>query len=52
VETETLKSHVGGSVAREHLLAMLSGFLGVLSLSLVAIGLYGVMAYSVNAADR
>src|SRR2546430_1508188 len=48
VETETLKAHVDGSLAREHLLAMLSGFLGMLSLLLVAIGLYGVMAYSVT----
>jgi predicted permease len=47
VETETLRSHVDGSLARERLLAMLSGFLGVLSMVLVAIGLYGVMAYSV-----
>jgi putative ABC transport system permease protein len=30
------------------LLALLSGFLGMLSLLLVAIGLYGVMAYSVT----
>ena len=43
VETETLKAHVDGSLAREHLLAMLSGFLGMLSLLLVAIGLYGVI---------
>jgi ABC-type antimicrobial peptide transport system permease subunit len=47
VETETLKSYIEGSLARERLLAMLSGFLGTLSLLLVAIGLYGVMAYSV-----
>src|SRR5262249_28080241 len=47
VETETLESYVHGSIARERLLAMLSGFLGTLSLLLVAIGLYGVMAYSV-----
>ena len=48
VETETLKAHVDGSLARERLLAMLSGFLGTLSLLLAAIGLYGVMAYSVT----
>jgi putative ABC transport system permease protein len=47
IETETLKSHVDGSLARERLLAMLSGFLGTLSLLLAAIGLYGVMAYAV-----
>jgi len=48
VDVETLKSHVDGSITRERLLALLSGFLGTLSLLLVAIGLYGVMAYSVT----
>jgi predicted permease len=47
VETETLQTHVEASFARERLLAVLSGFLGTLSLLLVAVGLYGVMAYSV-----
>jgi putative ABC transport system permease protein len=47
VETETLQTYVDGSITRERLLAMLSGFFGVISLLLVAIGLYGVMAYSV-----
>jgi ABC-type antimicrobial peptide transport system permease subunit len=48
VESETLETHVNNSIARERLLALLSGFLGMLSLLLVAIGLYGVMAYSVT----
>ena len=48
VESETLGAHVDSSIARERLLALLSGFLGMLSLLLVAIGLYGVMAYSVT----
>lgn len=48
VDAETLQAHVDGSLTRERLLAMLSGFLGALSLLLVAIGLYGVMAYSVT----
>jgi predicted permease len=48
VEVETLQSHVDGSLTRERLLAMLSGFFGGVSLLLVAIGLYGVMAYSVT----
>jgi len=48
VDVETLKSYVDGSITRERLLALLSGILGALSLLLVAIGLYGVMAYSVT----
>jgi ABC-type antimicrobial peptide transport system permease subunit len=48
VETEALQAHVDSSITRERLLALLSGFLGILSLLLVAIGLYGVMAYSVT----
>jgi predicted permease len=48
VDWETLETHVNTSIARERLLALLSGFLGALSLLLVAIGLYGVMAYSVT----
>jgi putative ABC transport system permease protein len=48
VDTETLETHVNSSITRERLLALLSGFLGVLSLLLVAIGLYGLMAYSVT----
>jgi len=48
VETESLKSHVDGSLTRDRLLAVLSGGLGALSLLLVAIGLYGVLAYSVT----
>jgi putative ABC transport system permease protein len=47
VDTETLETHVNSSITRERLLALLSGFFGMLSLLLVAIGLYGVMAYSV-----
>jgi predicted permease len=48
VETESLKSHLDGSLTRDRLLAVLSGGLGALSLLLVAIGLYGVLAYSVT----
>jgi len=46
-EIEALETHVAGSFTRERLLATLSGFLGGLSVLLVAIGLYGVMAWSV-----
>jgi predicted permease len=46
-EFRTLAMQVDESLNRERLLATLSGFFGVLSLLLAAIGLYGVMSYSV-----
>jgi len=48
VEMETLDAHVAKSISRDRLLAALSSVFGVLSLLLVAIGLHGVMAYSVT----
>ncbi|HEX5045912.1 MAG TPA: FtsX-like permease family protein [Gammaproteobacteria bacterium] len=46
---EPLESQVAGSLARDRpLLAFLSGLLGAVSLLLVAIGFYGLMAYSVT----
>ena len=47
VDVVTLESHIDGSLARDRLLALLSGALGAISLLLVAIGLYGVLAGSV-----
>jgi ABC-type antimicrobial peptide transport system permease subunit len=39
---------IGASVAQERLVAMLSGFFGVLALLLAGLGLYGVTSYTVS----
>lgn len=43
----TLERHVDASIVQERLLATLSGFFGALAALLAALGLYGIMAYSV-----
>jgi predicted permease len=43
----SLSRQVSDSLAQEQLLAMLSGFFGLLALFLAGLGLYGVAAYSV-----
>jgi predicted permease len=47
LEFKTLAAQVDESLARERLLATLSGFFGALALLLAMIGLYGVMSYNV-----
>ncbi len=47
LQFKTLAVQVDESLARERLLATLSGFFGALALLLAMIGLYGVMSYNV-----
>lgn len=44
----TLSAKVDESIARERLLAALAGLFGAIALLLAAIGLYGIMSYSVT----
>jgi predicted permease len=44
---KTFERQLNESLAQDRLVAMLSGFLGMLAALLAAIGLYGVMAYAV-----
>ncbi len=48
VELKTLDEDLGANVLQERLIASLSAFFGSLALVLAALGLYGVMSYSVT----
>ncbi len=50
--THTLEEAVDNSIGRERMLAALCSFFGLLSLGLAAMGLYGVMAYTVAQRTR
>jgi len=47
ISFQVLETEIHNSLQRERLMAMLSGFFGVLALVLASVGLYGVLSYNV-----
>lgn len=46
-DVRTLEEHLSRTILRERIMGTLSGFFGALSLLLVSVGIYGVMAFQV-----
>jgi predicted permease len=52
LRVRTMDEYLNEALARERLIAFLSGFFGILALGLASVGLYGVMAYAVTRRTR
>jgi predicted permease len=52
LRVRTMDEYLNDALARERLIAFLSGFFGILALGLASVGLYGVMAYAVTRRTR
>jgi predicted permease len=52
MQVRTLEQDVNAGFARQRLIALLSGFFGMLALGLASVGLYGVMSYGVTQRTR